>query len=1256
MRLPAITCCLIVCSAHLLGAPADFNAVSGYGTILEKLSPTINEVTIEAITLASETTEPDGRKRLSFTASLHNTGEGYFEGAQIRFDKPTTPPSPEWPIEIVNDAVVMPDLEPSGTVTLPQPIVLLAPAADANAVKNAVLAGQHLYARATELYQFRLPPSPIDDATNDAFDHATSNLLNDDISLYFEQMTPFLQALQPGTLLMETIMTDSVTRTYDGFNNLTGLAKHVSTMKRWGPPDFGRLRTERMVEVESVTLEQDGKVKVHGKQWGGQELDLSDVLHLIPSLQTNRRVRGFFDNLRTGTLLMEAIDLVDAGNSEGRDPFDPPVGNTFYTSSETEERAITAAELRDRALLRHPALSDLKGFFSLHMPINEMEIIKGVTVDGEVSLQGAKVGLMVRMKNLAPKFIMVRMGNELEVNLRATIRPGADNTGSLSFEKEKVLTDIALATFYFNVGGVPVEIQPRFKALVGISANVSTQVVLPFTGSFEIGTDYYWDLTAPPGQQFHQEDFKDFRPLALSKPQLADSLSLNVDAWAEAQFSLIINKTIGPYIGPKANFNFQLRPLDNPWWSTSGNVSCKAGFQIRMLGYEITDPAIHEFDGPELFNTGAGGPVQRGSGAGQPPPGPYEPVEGENVRWAKTLQWNNSGPTPYTADIAPVTGAPEEVFLVAPNAFEVSPPVVKLDTKGNVVWAKGAAFMSPRKLAPTPDGGVISYSAAGGDTLALVRHAPNGDVLWVQGVVPVNDDVAQSHRIYSVGGVVVKPTTPGHFEILVGGSLNNNAAAFDDDPFFLKFDDTGALLSSTRYASTNMLETVRDAILLNDGKLLLAGEARGNSDGTPINSGAEWGGWLMKINPDTNQVLWSIRSKPAISWNKVTESPDGIIFTAGNFLPIVTADIPAMTVGAYNANGSIERLISLAEPPITPSSFLDSDDKGVMNYALAKEWLEDSGFTPYDQLLSLAWTPSGLLVTGYTGNGNDTAPMSILLTEKLGVRWMVTHEGDGLPDSTLDVLPTNEGIYTVGVSNSFGSVAGLGILQIAKQPYEGSVPYHKSTHAIVKYLQPTVYNLLVGSWGIHMPHPQVGYEETESFNDRYTPMPLATVAAPPLPQPWNYNDVTGVIQRRLDHGNPNAPMTFTQWVDYMQLPAGTAPEDDFDHDEVSNQMEYLFGGNPYQPDPPLPQLLNISERPDGGIRLHTFRGISSLGTVTPVFTTTALSTSPWLPLGEVPADWQQEPSLFTDPDNTQRLFLDLAPDPATRRFYRMLLD
>lgn len=82
------------------------------------------------------------------------------------------------------------------------------------------------------------------------------------------------------------------------------------------------------------------------------------------------------------------------------------------------------------------------------------------------------------------------------------------------------------------------------------------------------------------------------------------------------------------------------------------------------------------------------------------------------------------------------------------------------------------------------------------------------------------------------------------------------------------------------------------------------------------------------------------------------------------------------------------------------------------------------------------------------------------------MRWMVTHEGDGLPDSTLDVIPTPEGICSVAIlSSSFGSVAGLGILQIAKQPYDGSVPYHSSTHAIVKYLQPTVYNLLVGSWG-----------------------------------------------------------------------------------------------------------------------------------------------------------------------------------------------
>lgn len=352
-------------------------------------------------------------------------------------------------------------------------------------------------------------------------------------------------------------------------------------------------------------------------------------------------------------------------------------------------------------------------------------------------------------------------------------------------------------------------------------------------------------------------------------------------------------------------------------------------------------------------------------------PDPTIPWKARTCAGPRRCNGTTAAPTPYTADIAPVTGSPEEVFLVAPNAFEVSPPVVKLDTKGNVLWAKGAAFMSPRKLAPTPDGGVISYSAAGGDTLALVRHAANGDVLWVQGVVPVNDDVAQSHRIYSVGGVVIKPTTPGHFEIFVAGSLNNNSIAFDDDPF-LKFDDTGALLSSTRYSSTNMLETVRDAILLNDGKLLLAGEARGNSDGTPINAGAEWGGWLMKINPDTNGVIWSVRSKPAISWNKVTESPGRHHLYRRQLPPHRHRRHPRHDGGCsqrqrrHRASRQPRRTTHHAH--VFPRLRRQRRDE----LRAAKEWLEDSGFTPYDQLMSLAWTPSGLQpVSGYTGNGQQ---------------------------------------------------------------------------------------------------------------------------------------------------------------------------------------------------------------------------------------------------------------------------------------------
>ncbi len=1246
----------------LLAAPADYNAISGYGTEIPRLTQAANDVSIVNIQLAGETTEPDGRIRLSFTASLQNSGDSYYESARIAFD----PPGPGWPVEIVDDTHMFADIAPQSTVAMPETIVLLAPAADALAVKNAVLAGQRLRATATELFQFRLPPVAVDEATGEAYDSATENLLTRGVTLIFSESTPLLAGLQPGTLLMEVPFLHTLPRVFDmpppgEKAKLIGLAKHVSS-SQYVMGAGHSIRTDRMVEVTSVTFEGDGSVRVHGQQFGGPPPDwLFNPLVNFWHSQTDPDLRGFVDNLRHGTLSVEAIDAFDPpadGDPAARDPFDPPAGNTAFTYLENLQLEIERNALLNADQVRHPRLSELNGFFALHMPINDLKITRGITVDGQVLLQGMKVGIDVRYSGLLPVRVTVRLGSELELNLRVTVNPGTDNNGLAEIEREKQIVDFGLPTIYFSIAGVPVKVQPRFSAKVGVTASVPTQVVLPFTGSYEAGVEWIWDLTKPPGMQVSSEPFSEHRPLTLSKPQIADSLALNVTAWAEARASLIINDIAGPYIGPRANFNFSVTPFASDWWEADADVDILSGFSIRLLGFELADPVIATFNGPNLFSTDSDGPATRGSAVGQPPPGPLDPAEGGDVRWAKTLQWNNDGPAPYTAQIirSKLPGVNGETFLIAPNAFEVAPPVVSLDKRGNPLWARGVNFLFPRKIAATPDGGVIAYCETTASAQVIARFSQSGTVLWVKGAVAVNDDPGQTAKLTKIASVIIRPTTPGDFEILLVGDVNNDATIFDNDPVVMRFDDDGNALASHRFASTNMLESVRDAILLQDGGLLLAGEARGNSDGTPINAGAEWGGWLMKVDPTDWDVVWSVRSKPAITWTRVVENPDGVIFTAGNFAPIITADIPAMAVGRYLPDGTIDRMISLCEPTVDSTAFIDGPDKGVRNYPNATEWLEDSGYTPHDLLHTLAWTPNGLAIGGVTGNGDNTAPISALLTEKLSVRWMVTHEGDGSPDATVDMLLEDEGIYYLTLSKSFGNSGGLPILTLAKQPYEGTVPYHLSTHALVKYLQPSVYDLLGGNWTIDVPSPPQGYEETEDFTSRYTLQSLTTLPAPPLPEPSAFQDISGFLVRDLHLGNPHAPMNYAQWRDYMQLAPNAAPDADSDGDLVSDWIEYLLAGNPHTPDMFPPAILGISRRPDGGIRLHTLRSHAVGMEYTPMQYVTHLGSEMWQPLGELPEDWQPEPSLPSDPANTRRLHLDLNPDTSPRRFFRMLLE
>lgn len=1238
MKTTLYTCsALALLSWSALAVPADFNAIAGYGTEIASLKEDGNSIALESITLVSETAEVDGRKRLSFTASLHNTGISYYEGAQIRFE----PPGVGWDVQIVDDDAVLPDLPPnSAAVPLPEPIVLIAPAATAEVVKTQVLSGQRLAPRATELWQFRLPARQIDDATEGEYSHAEGVPMSSHVKLVFDHTTPLLTALQPGMLVMETTVGDTVNRVINiGSGQLEGLAFFISCAERFADEEEGKMRTTRMVEVISKTM-VGNELHLVCQPHGG-EIHPFVFPPSFETVQTDARFRGFIDNLRVGT---EILDQNSGFDGAGRDPIDPPVGNTVFSLSEHITREVTKAPNypgeRDCLLFekrfRHPALSDLNGLFCTHIPLNDLKISNGLTLDGELLLDGMNIKMkVIHRPNLPPKF-RLRLTSKVEMNVRVTARLGANNTGASLIDKEKQIASIPGPPLFIPIGQVPVKFQPFFTLKVGVSVSSPMDVVIPFQGSFEAGMQYVWDETLPPGERVSFEPVTKIKPLGLSKPQLADSLGMTAELWAEGGASLIVNDTIGPYAGLRVSETFSANPLSDPWWNMGANLTVMGGFELRALGFLLTTASSPLFPGVPFPTRNAGGPPTSGSGLpGGLPPGPMEPAEGGKARWARLLRWADD-PSPSGGILEKVRGSTEDFFMAITSSADVRPPIMRVGPRGDVIWSTGAQLVNPVKLAGTADGGlvVLNYYT---QSLVLTRLDGSGNVVWTSSVRATEPNGDQ--MFFQAGGLVVRELGGGQMEIFVCGEQNNNLASNDADPYLMKFDTTGALQWSKRFPTPNLIEAVKDMILLQDGNLVFAGESKGNSDNTPPSAGSPVGGWLMKVTP-LGDVIWSKRSMAAMFWSSVVEGPDGTLYTSGNVFPFITVDTPAFTVGSHDADGVPRTIVNIGEAM--------ANDKGAANNPTPPNPITDhipnAGLTPYDRATDIAWTPSGLAICGTTGLGDQRAPFTLVMTEKLSVRWMVTHEGTTFEDIPFSILPTEEGIVQLGSTRSLGNLSnGLGsITQLMKLPYDGTVPLRPGTSAIIKYLQPSVYNFTTGNWSINIPSPSWRYLGNETLTHA-----TATLATVPGNLPGAYAPIPNITAKRLERGSPSAPMTYTEWADYHQLTLAAAT-DNSDGDTRTNYQEYLFGGDPRSADTFTPPSLHIRKLIGGGYALDAIRSQAARNHPLILQSTNHPGTGafqdivqPWL-------------IISADPDaGTQQLSIETLPDAAMRRFFRL---
>src|SRR5262249_50059473 len=146
---------------------------------------------------------------------------------------------------------------------------------------------------------------------------------------------------------------------------------------------------------------------------------------------------------------------------------------------------------------------------------------------------------------------------------------------------KNLIPEDLLPAVSFNIGGVPVTVQPVLSLKAGVEANIPTSLTLPLQSVFAVGLEMGFDRSLISGTNdgFFSQPFTDFIPVRVSDPTVFDHLAATLEAWAEVGAGLklgigssAVALEAGPSLAVRLGNKFKLAPLANPWWSVDSGV------------------------------------------------------------------------------------------------------------------------------------------------------------------------------------------------------------------------------------------------------------------------------------------------------------------------------------------------------------------------------------------------------------------------------------------------------------------------------------------------------------------------------------------------------------------------------------------------------------------------------------------------------------------------------------------------------------
>lgn len=628
---------------------------------------------------------------------------------------------------------------------------------------------------------------------------------------------------------------------------------------------------------------------------------------------------------------------------------------------------------------------------------NDQEPVANLKVSGQVQGHILKPGLEMRFRDGK-----LRLVSEFDSDMTFSAEARAHAVVSASGEKD--LYNLCFPVSEIPAGPVTINVNLKLQHKVGYAGSAEAEAVTSVRKRFHHIFKVGFDERRPPGQQHIQSHQDLSTPMEFTPPHLTDRTQAHGKLYTRFLPSIYvaIDDTAclsggRAYADVLGYATADATPTVEPWWRLGVGAELFGGLSFGAFGLNVanwqTDPVTLVGAEARSSSTQPLAVVGNLLKAGGVQPSNVREA-GMDQRWAVVLEDQN---TPVGFSKTSIARGVDNGALVA-VAVSGGGHLMRFDDHGAMRWSVNYRWR-PAKVLQFPDG----TSAVIGEINWIARHSATGALLSNH-----RYDLGPADRAANVYCRAANATwiqvSPGQYDIIVVGTTTGDG---DGQACVIRVAANGDVVWAKTYngaavEEANQAQSFNGVTMTRDGYIVAVGQY---STHDPLNASR---GWIARIDAANGSIVWVKRivTDRTAKLNAVTEMPDGTLIAVGNGQGgIYTTG--AAWLARLNADGGDIR-----------SAYLIVDDFWDISLNFEPPGNTQGGNTAYDEFYDIVPMIDGFAVAGKTGLATGTvAAWLAKFNTNLGVEWFTTVDG-ALNDALDSIAYTPDGLLASGWTGS----------------------------------------------------------------------------------------------------------------------------------------------------------------------------------------------------------------------------------------------